>query len=126
MANDVRYKQYADAIVAAHLAWVAFLLVGTFVVLAVPGYAAAQIVFLSGTLFIRLIFFRGRCPLTVWEERLRQKVEPEYSHNGSFLKTYINTMFRTNFTRRGVNLTIAAFYILSYGIAILTLVFRRG
>lgn len=125
MDGEEVHKKRADLIAGIHILWALLLLVGTLVVVIFPDYAVPQLVLLTGTLLVPLFFFGGRCPLTTWEERLRQKIEPGYSNNGSFMTTYINKTFGTNFERKSVKLTIAAFYVLSYAGAVLTLVFGR-
>ncbi len=123
MSREARYKLSADMIVALHVIWTFVLFGGAVFVLFAPWYAVVQIITISFTLLIALPF-GNICPLTLLEERLRKKIDPSYTNNRSYLTTYINKIFGTDFRNRSVSIVVAVIYILSYAISIATLVQR--
>lgn len=108
-----RHLVYATIIAAIHIAWTLLMFVGAVAVLIVPSYAPSHVGVLTVTLLIS-IPFRNACILTVIEERLRQKTDPAFSHNGSFITTHINRMLGARFNPWTVNRFLAVFYIASY------------
>lgn len=61
----------------------------------------------------------GFCPLTKLEEKLRSKVDPDFSYNNSFTTVYFNKIFKTNITARNINIGIIILHAASYAIAVL-------
>lgn len=109
-------------IVLIHLAWTLLMFGGTFLMLFWQEYALYHIYILSFTLLIS-IPFRGTCPLTTLEETLRKKIDPLFSHHGSFITTYINRFLGTHHNPNTTNKLLGVFYIISYLIAITLLIY---
>ena len=70
-------------------------------------------------LFLNLFF--GFCPLTVWEEKLRKKVNPDIDFHNSFMATYINSFFGTKFSKRIISKVSLGAKLISYAVSILLL-----
>lgn len=121
MENRIRYNVYANIVTLIHFLWTFLVFGGALYLLFHHSYAVIQIIVLTITLFSS-IPFGNACPLTLLEERLRQKLNPTYKNQGSFMTTYINKMLKTNFSVKEVNLVIAILYILSYSFAAFVLI----
>jgi len=89
------YKWLADLLVAIHLGWIIFMLVGF--VLTLWGFFRKEffdwwlfrILHLCGILYVALLAVMGKyCPLTILENTLRAKVDPEQAYPGSFIIHY--------------------------------------
>jgi hypothetical protein len=117
------YRRYADLILAAHFVWTLFLLAGAIAMFFYPPYAWIQIGAMTFTLLLALPF-KATCPLTLLEEKFRQKSDPEYRNDGSYIATYFNKIFKTHIPVIRVNTTIAGLYILTYALAISLLILR--
>ena len=106
----------ANFITTLHIGWTLVIFVGA-VAMAFGGkYAILEIVILNVTL-LAAILWGNVCPLTLLEERLRQKHDPSYTNHGSYLKTYLSKIFRTDFTVKQINTTVAVCYTIIYAIA---------
>ncbi|HEY0220690.1 MAG TPA: DUF2784 family protein, partial [Candidatus Paceibacterota bacterium] len=79
-------------------------------------YAIYQVVIMTLTVLVN-IPLSDRCPLTLLEEKVRQKVDPAYTNNNSFLTTYLNKILSTNFKTHSVNSGIMIFYTITYATA---------
>jgi hypothetical protein len=122
--TDIRaYKHYANLLVFVHFLWTLFLAVGAIVMIFIPWYAIIQILAMTGTLFLA-IPFDNTCPLTLLEEKLRQKVDPRYRNDGSYIATYLNKTLKTKIKTRRVNETLAGLYIIAYALATVMLILR--
>ncbi len=82
----------------------------------VPNYAIYQVVIMTLTVLVN-IPLSDRCPLTLLEEKIRQRVDPGYTNNNSFMTTYINKILGTSFKVHNVNTAIMIFYTITYLIA---------
>ena len=82
-----KYKLAANLLVMAHFLWIVLLVGGTVFVFYNPWYFYWHLTIVTGTLLLNL--FLGYCPLTLWEEKARRKIKPDFDHNGSFIATYI-------------------------------------
>lgn len=125
MSNEEKYRHLANVIVAIHIVWTFIILAGAILMFVSPVFAMAEIVVVSFTLLISLPF-GAVCPLTMFEERLRRKLDPSYSNHNSYLATYINKMFKTQTTTRTVNITVGIVYALIYFFATYLLINWRG
>jgi hypothetical protein len=117
------YKTGANAILALHVLWTAILFCGAVFVIFAPWYAVYQIIAISFTLLISLPL-GGVCPLTLVEERLRKKVDPSFTNDGSYLVTYLNKIFGAKFKKKSILKIVAILYIASIGISIATLIYK--
>ncbi len=115
------YQRLADLIMIFHFFWTLVIFGGAVFMVLDPSYALTQIAVLSITL-LASVPFGGLCPVTTLENRFRQKVDPSYENHGSFMTTYTNKIFGTQFRVRDVNITIAVLYVLCYSYAIAALV----
>jgi small-conductance mechanosensitive channel len=124
MASPV-HRVFANFITALHVGWTFIILLGALAMAFGPRYALLEVVILNVTL-LAAILWGNVCPLTLLEERLRQKHDPTYTNHGSYLKTYINHIFKTKFTVKQVNATVAVCYTLIYALAAVVLLHGIG
>jgi hypothetical protein len=121
MTSKTRHSVYANIVTAIHLGWTFVILGGAFAMAFGPRYALLEVVILNLTLLSALLF-NNVCPLTRLEEHLRQRHDPHYTNHGSYLTTYINKIFKTRFTVKQVNATVAIIYTVIYALAAAVLV----
>jgi hypothetical protein len=121
MGSRTRHYVYANIITAIHVGWTFLIFGGAIFLLFNHTYAIPQIIVLSATLLVS-IPFKNVCPLTLLEEKLRQKYDPAYTNRGSYMTTYLNKIFKTNFTVKRVNGTVAVLYVFVYAFAAWVLV----
>ena len=90
------YKLLADTLVAIHLKWILFMLAGF--VLTVRGFWRKgffdrwlfRTLHLCGIVFVGILGLLGRyCPLTIWENALRERCAQRLVYPGSFIIHYI-------------------------------------
>jgi len=93
-----RYRLFANLFAMSHLLWIVLLVGGTIFVFYNPWYFYWHLTIVSGTLLLNL--FLGYCPLTLWEERVRRKLDQRFDHEGSFVATYINKIFKIKISER--------------------------
>ena len=93
------YKVLADIIVVIHFAWISFMLIGFILTLCGPFYKRFfdwwlfRTLHLFGIVYVGLLaLLREYCPLTILENMLRQKYNPELRYPGSFLVHYIEKL----------------------------------
>lgn len=93
------YKILADIIVVMHFAWILFMLTGF--IFTVIGFFRKgfferwlfRTLHLFGILYVSLLALMGKyCPLTIWENILRQKYDPNLTYGGSFIIHYIEKL----------------------------------
>lgn len=89
------YKILADLIVVMHFAWILFMLWGF--ILAARGFFHKKFferwffraLHLLGIVYVSLLAMMGKyCPLTLWENSLRAKYDPNLTYPGSFMIHY--------------------------------------
>lgn len=89
------YKILADIIVVMHFAWILFMLWGF--ILTLRGFLQKEFferwffrtLHLCGIAYVSVLATMGKyCPLTVWENTLRQKYDPSLTYPGSFMIHY--------------------------------------
>lgn len=90
-----------------------------------PWYAAIQIMAISFTLLIALPF-SYTCPLTLFEEKLRRKIDPQYRNDGSYLAVYINKIFKTRITPARISTIVGGLYTITVAAAIAILIISNG
>ncbi len=82
----------ADALLLLHFLWIVFLVLG----LPLGLYLNSSIIRLlhaSGLIFaLALQLTHTFCPLTVWEEHLRDAQQPGFTYSGSFIITYLEKL----------------------------------
>lgn len=90
------YNFLADLLVLVHFAWIVFVLVVFFFTIRAlwrPAFFERWIVrsvHLFGILLVGALEIMGKpCPLTVWENALRQMANPDGEYPGSFIFQYI-------------------------------------
>ncbi len=121
MDGPRRYARYANLITTLHALWTFLLWGGMAVALFIHAYAPFELGVLTITLLSNLPF-RGACPLTLLEEKYRRTVNPSYTNGKSFMTTYINKLFKTDFSAKGINIAIAVLYVISYFLLITIIV----
>ncbi|MCK5655238.1 MAG: DUF2784 domain-containing protein [Candidatus Aureabacteria bacterium] len=93
------YKIFADLIVVIHFAWILFMLAGT--ILTLGGFFYKRFfdwwlfrtLHLCGIIYVGLLaLLREYCPLTILENTVRTKYNPELTYPGSFIVHYIEKL----------------------------------
>lgn len=93
------HRILADLIVVMHFVWILFMLIGF--VLTLLGFWwknffdkwVFRTLHLFGIVYVGLLAITGRhCPLTIWENALRARYEPDLTYPGSFIAYYIKTL----------------------------------
>ena len=93
------YKIFADLIVVMHFLWILFMLSGFFLTL--KGFFNLKFfdrwlfrtLHLCGILYVGLLaLLREYCPLTILENSLRARYNPELTYPGSFIVYYIEKL----------------------------------
>lgn len=93
------YKILADTIVVTHFAWILFMLVGF--IFTIVGFFWKRFfdrwlfrtVHLFGIIYVSTLAIMGKhCPLTIWENTLRQKYDPNLTYPGSFMIHYFEKL----------------------------------
>ena len=113
MTDKFKYRAGANLIVLIHFFWTLLLMGGAIFMFFARWYALVQIILMSFTLLIALPFGRT-CPLTLFEEWLRKKIDPAYTNNRSYMVTYINKIFGTQLKKRRVDIFNGCFYVTAY------------
>jgi hypothetical protein len=96
----VGYRFLADALVALHLVWILFMLAGFVLVLwgvlfkrSLLNWFWFRTFHLIGIIYVAALSIQEKlCPLTVWENLLRNKAEPTAAYSGSFIIHYIEKL----------------------------------
>ncbi|MCK5083581.1 MAG: DUF2784 domain-containing protein [Candidatus Omnitrophica bacterium] len=92
----ISLKIFADLIVAVHFVWIVFMLTGA--VLTLSGFFykrffdwwSFRILHLCGIIYVGLlVLLREYCPLTILENAVRAKYDPDLTYPGSFIVRYI-------------------------------------
>lgn len=93
------YKVLADIIVVVHFVWILFMLLGFILTLSSFFYRRFfdmwlfRTLHLFGIVYVGLLaILREYCPLTILENILRQKYNPELRYPGSFITHYIEKL----------------------------------
>lgn len=93
------YKILADIIVVAHFAWILFMLTGFLLTLLgfwrreIFDWFFFRVLHLFGIFYVSLLAIMGKyCPLTIWENILRQKYDPSLTYAGSFMIHYVEKL----------------------------------
>ena len=93
------YKIFADLIVVIHFAWILFMLAGT--ILTLGGFFYKRFfdwwlfrtLHLCGIIYVGLLaLLREYCPLTILENTVRAKYNPDLTYPGSFIVHYIEKL----------------------------------
>jgi hypothetical protein len=112
----------ADAVLALHLAFVLFVLLGGLLVLRAPGFAWVHLPALAWGAFIE--FTGGICPLTPLEVALRQAAG-DAGYAGDFLEHYIVAILYPDGLTRDLQVLFGA-AVLLVNVAIYAAVLRRS
>lgn len=83
---------WADGLLALHLFWVLFMLVGFPLALLLHSRTLRLLHTLGLASYLLLAAFNWYCPLTLGEEFFRQQTEPGFSYQGSFLARWIERL----------------------------------
>ena len=93
------YKIFADIIVVMHFAWILFMLVGAILTLSGFFYKrffdwwSFRTLHLCGIIYVGLLaLLREYCPLTILENTVRTKYNPDLTYPGSFIVHYIEKL----------------------------------
>ena len=116
-------KIKANTVTSLHFLWTFLLLGGAVLMFFNRWFAYFEITIMTITVIANFPF-KGNCPLTLLEERLRQKIDPTYNNQNSFMTTYLNKIFGTNLKVSIVNTYIILLYIVSYCSAILLIIHK--
>jgi len=93
------YRILADLIVTIHFAWILFMLTGF--ILTLRGFFHREffekwlfrVMHLIGIIYVNLLGLMGKfCPLTLWENILREKHNPSLTYPGSFIIHYVEKL----------------------------------
>jgi len=102
------YSLLADAVLVAHLLFIAFVALGGLLVLRWPRIAWAHLPAVAWGIFIE---FSGRfCPLTPLENDLRQR-GGEAGYSGGFIDHYVTALIYPDGLGRGIQFAIGALVI---------------
>jgi hypothetical protein len=112
----VAYRVFADALVALHVAFIAFVVFGGFAVLRWPRLAALHMPAVAWAAFVE---FTGTiCPLTPWENVLRLRAG-DAGFAGSFVEHYVHPLLYpaglTPPTQATLGTFVVALNVLIYG-----------
>jgi hypothetical protein len=119
------YKFYANLVVGVHFGWTLLLIGGAIAMFFSPWFAIAEMMILAFTLLIALPFGRT-CPLTLFEEKLRKKIDPSYRNDGSYITVYLNKFLKTRFTPSRVSRVIGGLYTITVALALAILIVANG
>lgn len=93
------YMILADTIVVMHFAWIVFMLAGFIFTVAAFWHKKFfdkwlfRTLHLCGIVYVSSLAILGKyCPLTIWENTLRQKYDPGLTYPGSFMVHYIEML----------------------------------
>lgn len=93
------YKILADTIVVIHFTWILFMLLGF--IFTLRGFFYKEFfdrwlfrtLHLFGIIYVSLLAMMGKyCPLTIWENILRLKYDPNLTYTGSFIINYVEKL----------------------------------
>lgn len=119
-------RYLADLMVAAHLLWILFMLGGFLV--NVWGFFRREIfewcffrtLHLCGILCVAFLTVRKKpCPLTLWENALRARYDPEATYPGSFIIHYLEKFVYPDVDPRVIMTLTAVIAVSSLAIFIL-------
>lgn len=79
----------ADFLMILHFLWAAFMVVGLPLGLIIRSPVLRWGHFMGMTITALLAFSGAYCPLTVWEEALRQGSDPGFTYGGSFIARHL-------------------------------------
>jgi hypothetical protein len=117
------YEKLIKILLVIHVSWTLLLVVGAIAMFFDTAYAATEIYLMSFTLLITLPFNR-RCPLTLLEEWLQEKLDPNYKKMNLFIGRYFNRVFKTHLSTLKIRRTTAALYVLAFAFAIAIIILR--
>ncbi len=93
------YRALADILMAAHFAWILFMLLGFALTLRAlwrPKFFERWLfrsIHLIGILFVAALELLDKyCPLTIWENALRRHNDPDTDYPGSFIIGHIEKL----------------------------------
>jgi len=117
------YRVAPEILTLMHILWIVLLLGGVFYAFFFyRRFAIAHMYLMGGGLIILAIM--RICPLTVLEENLRRKYNPDFTYNNSFMTLHLNKIFKRNWTNRQINIMTAIVYIALYAADALILIYR--
>jgi hypothetical protein len=118
----VTYRILADAVLVLHLAFIAFVLLGGFLVLRAPRLAwlhLPAVAWGAGIAFLGAI-----CPLTPLENRLRA-LGGEAGYGGGFIEHYLTALIYPTGLTRGIQAALG-FLVLAVNLAVYLRLLKRG
>ncbi len=118
-------KFWSNLVTGIHVAVAILVFGGTIFMIFFPQYSLIHVCVITIVLTTN-IPFSGNCPLTVLEEKLRRKIDPDYRNNNSFMTTYLNKIFKTKLKKEDVHSYIGMFFALSYAIAAINLTHKAS
>lgn len=122
------YSLLADSLVGLHFLWILFMLAGFGLTLygiffkkALLDWFWFRTIHLTGIVYVGVLSLQGKlCPLTIWENALRSKVEAEATYSGSFIIHYLERLVYPEIDPtwlRLATLCLGVFTLLAYLIA---------
>jgi hypothetical protein len=112
----------ADGLVGLHLAFIVFVVFGGFLALRWPKWAVLHLPAVAWASFVE--FTATTCPLTPWENGLRQRAG-EAGYNGGFIEHYVIPVIYPAGLTPGIQLLLGAF-VVALNAAIYAWMLRRG
>lgn len=94
------YRLLADFLVALHLLWIIFMIAGMILILwgsffkrGILDWFWFRTLHLLGIIYVGVLSIQGKlCPLTIWDNQLRAKADPEGTYAGSFIIHYVEKL----------------------------------
>lgn len=111
----------ADGLVALHFAFIVFVLFGGLLVLRWRGWSALHLPAVAWAAFVE--FTATTCPLTPWENALRQRAG-EAGYNGGFVEHYVLPVIYPAGLSPGIQLLVGAF-VVALNVIVYVWVLRR-
>jgi len=96
----MHYLMLADFLVTLHFLWILFMVAGFALTLGgilfkrrILNWFWFRTLHLAGIVYVGALSLQGKlCPLTVWENQLRAKADPESTYTGSFIIHYVEKL----------------------------------
>jgi len=100
------------AIMLVHFGWIILLVGGTIYIYFNPAYVQWHLTLVTLTLLLNL--FLGACPLTSWEERVREWGDNQIDYKGSFAATYVHRIFGVDLSEKQIMILMTGIKVVSY------------
>lgn len=105
------YRKLANATLWFHCIWVAILLGGIPLQIALPWYKPVHMVVLTTTIASQLLWLG--CPLVALENALRARYDPSVTYRGSFICHYLKKWFGISVPPALISVQLIAMLVIS-------------